>query len=358
MDSQIPPVEPKAQNASSLNKGLIIGLSAGIVVLLAVVIYLLMAKSANGPEVVNDNQAQNQQPAESGIADWKIYSNQKYGLEFQYPSDWAVPILSDSTTSNGQPSVNLSFLNEPIQIVNDTVFISKSSLDGNILSFVADPKYKDINWEQEFSVGNGKAFYYVNADSKAGPSPTVYLVGANGVWLISTGDVNKKDVLLKIVSTFKFTDQNETAGWKTYDNTKGGYFIKYPSNFRIWGENDLVNYNADDAKYERGNPSGIHIQIQKRNLTEVTYEKEIINLNANIAQGQVNGEGATETKIEKKEIANFTHYNKVLSGPGGEFEIYYAPGNNDKTYFAVLVWGAENDLNGVLAILSTFKFTN
>jgi hypothetical protein len=162
----------------------------------------------------------------------------------------------------------------------------------------------------------------------------------------------------KILSTFKFTDQAEVSNWKTYTNMKDGYEIKYPTNFRVWGEHNLVNYNADDAKYERGNPLGIKIQIQKRNLTAVTYEKEITNLNASIVEGQLNWEGAMETKIESKKIVNFTHYNKVLSGPGGQFEIYYAPGNNNRVYFAVLVWGAEHNSGDVLKILSTFKLTN
>ncbi len=247
MDNQnsgqaMPPTGPQAQNASRLNKGLIIGLSAGVVILLAAVVYLLMSKPANAPEAANDRQDQNQQPTTANenrqantqdeLTGWKIYKNGEYDFELQYPGDWDAPTLNDSTSSNGQPAVNLSFLNEQVQMVNDTTFISSGSLNVNISAFIADPKYKNINWEQEFLVSNGKAFYYVNTGSKVGPSPTVYVVGPSRVWLISSDDINKKGTLIKIASTFKFTDQAETSDWKTYRNEEYGFEITLSEAFQ------------------------------------------------------------------------------------------------------------------------------
>lgn len=141
-------------------------------------------------------------------ASLKTYTNAKYGFEIKYPTNWPDPILNDTTTSNGQQAVNLSFpqMNSDqyaIQMVNMTTFISKGSVEGNVTKFLSDFNY--IKWEKEFSVANGKAFYYVNTTSKAGPAPSVFLVGSNSLWLMISDDMKFKDNLLAVASTFKFT---------------------------------------------------------------------------------------------------------------------------------------------------------
>jgi hypothetical protein len=143
-------------------------------------------------------------------ASWETYRNEKYGFELKYPADWLTPILNDSTTSNGHPAVSLSFPRKntdfyAVQMVNDTVFVSKGSVEKNVDAFINSPAYRGIKWGKEFLITNGRAFYYVNTGSKAGPSPTVYLVGPSGVWLMSSDLIEMQDTLLSIASTFKFT---------------------------------------------------------------------------------------------------------------------------------------------------------
>ena len=62
-----------------------------VIILLGIGGYYVATKKAEAPVI--DNQ-QNVSPDET--ADWKTYTNIKYGFEFKYPNDW---ILTD--TSNG-----------------------------------------------------------------------------------------------------------------------------------------------------------------------------------------------------------------------------------------------------------------
>jgi hypothetical protein len=112
--------------------------------------------------------------------------------------------------SNGQPSVNVSFPRKDssfyaVQLVNDTVFVSQGSTEKNIAAFTQSPAHKNIQWEKEISIGNGMAYYYLNTGSKIDPTPTVYLVGPSGVWVMVTNEIELEDTLLSMVSTFTFT---------------------------------------------------------------------------------------------------------------------------------------------------------
>ncbi len=351
MDNQNPVEQNLVKAQATINKPIIISLLGVIVMLLVAIVYLLTAKPVVSPVVENKPLLPKPESLEESdrnvVKSWQTYQNEKFGFELTLTDAWKGYKVFSSEGSQGVGSA--TFLQFAVPTVDKTKCVMQ--VTDEVCGYVAPFSIMVVNKDKSnVSTVDGK----ITEDKDR-----VYYYSTYTHFNALPEDVSKINFEIpKILSTFKFTDQAEASNWKTYTNMKDGYEIKYPTNFRVWGEHNLVNYNADDAKYERGNPLGIKIQIQKRNLTAVTYEKEITNLNASIVEGQLNWEGAMETKIESKKIVNFTHYNKVLSGPGGQFEIYYAPGNNNRVYFAVLVWGAEHNSGDVLKILSTFKLTN
>jgi hypothetical protein len=132
--------------------------------------------------------------------------------------------------------------------------------------------------------------------------------------------------------------------WKVFVNKEDSYSFKYPNKLTYFDTN-LINYDS----------GGVKIQIQKRDITENDFEKEISKINESIKSGKLNtDEGTSQTEIKSINMGIFTYYNKVLSGPGGSFVVYYSPLKYQKKYLAVLVWGEENDYNTVKTILSSF----
>lgn len=154
-------------------------------------------------------------------------------------------------------------------------------------------------------------------------------------------EINKSDI------------QDETVGRQTYVNSKDYYEIRYDSPYRVWLDHNLINYDANDPKYEMGNPDGVKIQIQKHNLEKgQTFVDAIIEKNNNIKAA---GNDANETQIEKYDLGNIQYANKVLYGPGGKFDAFYSPSNDGKNYFLIIVWNIDNDKKNINLILSTFK---
>lgn len=149
---------------------------------------------------------------------------------------------------------------------------------------------------------------------------------------------------------------NATDGWTTYRNEKDLFEVSYPNTFDTYGDISLVNFDIN--RFEKGNPEGIKIQIQKREWTGQISNSEISKLveEKNIyIQNSVGLEGGDVTKLEPYEVGQINYKNEVLSGPGGSFDVYYSFGHSAYAY-AVLVWGEENDPEIVRQILSTISF--
>ncbi|HYV33481.1 MAG TPA: hypothetical protein VE973_01370 [Candidatus Limnocylindria bacterium] len=149
-----------------------------------------------------------------------------------------------------------------IQMLSDSSFISQGSLEKNTSVFTQKNKGP---WDQQIDINNGKAFYYINTSSKAGPSPSAYLVGPTGVWLITLTDINLKDTFLQMVSSFSFLSSTSSSqDWKTYANSGlgfqltltdawKGYKVEMQTMSSNFGSGTLLfKVPTKDKKYEDG----------------------------------------------------------------------------------------------------------
>jgi len=146
-------------------------------------------------------------------ADWQMYTNSEYGFEFKYPKNW-------KTTGGGQTICEGDCFNKDnIQIVKVAYGVNA---DGSIndrnsyLGRLTNGEYLKI------SIIGGEGYYYINDVNaiKGGPSPTVYLVGAEEIFLMnfnifdssktSLGEAEK--LFKQILSTFKFIEKENNSG--------------------------------------------------------------------------------------------------------------------------------------------------
>lgn len=177
---------------------------------------------------VKNKQVVNQEPkvsvtpdVDNDISDWQIYKNEEFGIEFKYPNDWSVSEKYNTITinskndiqkfeilkSSGPPPETMDM--EPIK--NENVMIGDVSASKSIMK----GKFE-----------TNKNNYYLRAVISG--KEIIYHAGF-------TEDNYKKysPVFDQILSTFKFTEKDETADWKTYRNEEYGFEFEYPLNYKI-----------------------------------------------------------------------------------------------------------------------------
>jgi hypothetical protein len=139
---------------------------------------------------------------ESIPADWKVYTNIKYGFEFKYPSDW-IPLFDPEGISFQEKGVNYE-KEIPLPLIisfNNTNFIDLKTWFENEYS---DRSIDDKPAKKEVSIGNLPALEIDDPISIGGVFYD-YVVITNHL-LIKLQFSNEEKVANKILSTFKFTN--------------------------------------------------------------------------------------------------------------------------------------------------------
>lgn len=199
-------------------------------------------------------------------ANWKMYRNDKYRFEFNYPPEWikseSLPWedLSKGTaleisqkSNNGEITDGASLFFYGADITGDEtkkyITTDKEDLPFSYFGFSGRER---IGNKPELSYGSWIEAY------KVSPSGKVTLF----TWYQSpNSDFTYQKYLLPILSTFKFIPSTSSgqvsSDWKTYQNNKYRYSIKYPSSWSIDTNNAYNNLGFGGFTYTMEGPLAI-----------------------------------------------------------------------------------------------------
>lgn len=144
-------------------------------------------------------------------ANWKTYTNDKYGFEFKYPQEWTV---GDTSTGAGYSVFEYS--------VYPNYDLNKNYGAGPLLQIYLDKRslteyLANTNFSNKLNYTlDGKKGFVVNFPEKIGLYRPIYIFEKDGkafviIINITEGtDIGMKEVN-QILSTFKFTDSNSST---------------------------------------------------------------------------------------------------------------------------------------------------
>jgi hypothetical protein len=160
----------------------------------------------------------------SETASWRTYENKEEGWTIRYPSDkvsyYSNRFYVDGQTSNDTKTGELKINGFPA---------SKVSIDT-----------PDKNFEQDFfyliSTENGSKTIQYHFMSNKGMG--LFDKNGNVIPAVSQESIDEmRQIVIKMLSTFKFTDQNtqtgETVNLITYTNAQYGFSFKHPQNWQV-----------------------------------------------------------------------------------------------------------------------------
>jgi hypothetical protein len=323
---------PKKTGFSLVKKIVIIA----VVILIGIIAYAGIWYSQKNQISTIDN---------SGIENWKTYTNKQYGFEFKHPT--SIPIKESYFDENNPTRLVIDF-NPPeswcsdcggpsdylkiiVSLENPTPCSGPQS-ESVIISGVENEKC--LNPGSYFGEGTGifinfkqgKYTYFFNADFY---------------------DKNKKEVD-QILSTFKFTDANMTGNWKTYTNKQYGFEFKYPPNFNTPAQK-TANFSLK------------LIDTKTCGMIELeggTWPKDCIIYNLGIQKNNIwNSENSTIIEIAGRSMERI-EINDGMWESSNQTIYQFAKGSD--WFINSLTFNSENKTmaeNIFRQILSTFKFT-
>jgi len=295
-------------------------------------------------------------PTPDPTADWKTYTNNRWGYSFKYPSNW---FLNNDIVSEYpwpfdgyfDPKYNYQQIYNAIEayvypnqvwsdMTNSAFFDSLSRININETGDVGKNKGKKI-----FTGTTQDNFTYeifeINALEKDEPYIGVeaYILNNQKLAKVILTSYNQEGISLlnQILSTFKFIDP--TADWKIYENNDYGFSIKYPANLTIESttkEKLIRLLSQENIKFPGGNVTAFWI---KDNLSISDYIQN------------------TKNFLSPLNLENTLKQNSFTINGVDFIKLSYTDAMGDREEYVTSIKNNVFIFSGDFQILSTFKFT-
>lgn len=224
------------------------------------------------------------------IKEWQLYRNEQYGYEVQFPRNWTVNDATDETTIPLNPDFKPELWGNEIHRIsiassedwqlNFTIAVEPNTRNQTLKDFAEiltapDSDGKQIarvrDWNTQ--VAGMNAIRIERVCCSWPENQTLLVLKDNFLFTIMYPDIRDDDsneqkyedfrkIFDKILSTFKFTDQNTTsttptpdptANWKSYSNS--AYSIMYPPEWKIANASETgISFESPDYKDDGGLP--------------------------------------------------------------------------------------------------------
>lgn len=151
-------------------------------------------------------------PTTDPTAGWKVYSDQKTGIEFKYPADWEISFGENKNMVISLTKIDKSqeLVLYPGDVKEEAKYQINISLPPNFNSTIPDNAEK-------VTVGGLDGFRFTQGGGPASGLSTVVVIKAKdyrfSYWAMAHSETHNKylGVFDQILTTFKFVDQNQES---------------------------------------------------------------------------------------------------------------------------------------------------
>ncbi len=139
-------------------------------------------------------------------SDWQTYRNEEFGFEIKYPEEL---IIEEFEYIYGK-GLSINFTS------------------GSILNYVVGPNF-GVAGDKSVVVIDDQNYNMWCQTIEGGESCRILLDKGKEIDFKNLGSSDDFELFKKILSSFKFIEENETSDWQTYRNEEFGFEVKYPS---------------------------------------------------------------------------------------------------------------------------------
>lgn len=231
--SPVQPVEQKLYGKKNWKKWVLIYIVLAVVIYAGVYYFIQSRQGSNPYSVTYPSVTPQPTLTPDPTSNWQIYNNIKYNYTVKYPRDWEIVDVhtNEKVTFSGKGIVG-----DKPPLVSIRVFETAKFSKDDI------PSYSPYDYK--ILEKDGYTYFFV---------ASTYQIGSNAS---PETEEEAKDVLNKVYSTFKFTDQTntDTSNWKLYTNSELNVSLKLPptwkasSSVKIIGDSSF-EFIVGDQKY-------------------------------------------------------------------------------------------------------------